>query len=255
MLVAWSEGQSILFFFLLQYSLYLFAQIPQIEEFSFHLLSTPILILVLSLPATLSEIGILAAAVGGACGVILILLCIFVAVRFYRKKHMENDIEMHSREQEWRDPTVWWGLESRSSSAPLLLRTGVELIGYLGPLCWRTQRNIEGEKASLSSMFASPLWAFQILLLSIYFSITHIMYHPFHSPRLLHCYMFYQKLPVIIITNLTQSFFFNYLVWDVNMEGISNKMLFFNFPLQFTAPVLTAPIRLSFPLLIFSFII
>lgn len=153
--------------------------------------------------ASFSEISILAAAVGGACGVILILLCIVLAVRFYRNKHMENDIEMHTREQEWRDPTVWWGLGSRSSSAPLLLGTGVELIGYLGPLCWRTQRNVEGEKASLSSMFAPPVWAFQILLLSIYFSIRPIMYRPFHSPRILHLYMFYQKLPVIKITNLT----------------------------------------------------
>lgn len=54
-----------------------------------------------------SEIGILAAAVGGACGVILLLLIIFVTVRYYRRRHMENDIEMHSREQEWKDPTVW----------------------------------------------------------------------------------------------------------------------------------------------------
>lgn len=57
--------------------------------------------------ASLSEIGVLAAAVGGACGIILILLGIFVAVRFYRRKRMENDIELQSREQEWKDPTVW----------------------------------------------------------------------------------------------------------------------------------------------------
>ncbi|XP_044227547.1 myelin protein zero-like protein 2b [Thunnus albacares] len=56
---------------------------------------------------SISEIGILAAAVGGACGVILLLLIIFVVVRFYRKRGMEDDIEMHSREQEWKDPTVW----------------------------------------------------------------------------------------------------------------------------------------------------
>nr|XP_029132496.1 myelin protein zero-like protein 2 [Labrus bergylta] len=56
---------------------------------------------------SLSEIGILAAAVGGACGVILILLGIFVAVRFCKKKHMENDIEMHTEESKRKDPTVW----------------------------------------------------------------------------------------------------------------------------------------------------
>lgn len=57
--------------------------------------------------ASLSEISLLAAAVGGACAVILVLLGIFVAVRFYRRKHMANDTEMSVREQEWKDPTVW----------------------------------------------------------------------------------------------------------------------------------------------------
>lgn len=55
----------------------------------------------------LSEIGILAAAVGGACAVILILLGIFVAVRFCRRKRMEANPEIHPPEQEWKDPTVW----------------------------------------------------------------------------------------------------------------------------------------------------
>nr|XP_020454536.1 myelin protein zero-like protein 2 [Monopterus albus] len=44
---------------------------------------------------SLSEIGILAATVGGACGVVLILLAIFVAVRVCKRKRMENSIEMH----------------------------------------------------------------------------------------------------------------------------------------------------------------
>ncbi|GAA6235964.1 myelin protein zero-like protein 2 [Lates japonicus] len=57
--------------------------------------------------ASFSEIGILAIAVGGACGVILVLLGIFVAVRFWRKRHMENDVEMQSAEHKWKDPTVW----------------------------------------------------------------------------------------------------------------------------------------------------
>ncbi|XP_040007491.1 myelin protein zero-like protein 2b isoform X2 [Xiphias gladius] len=54
-----------------------------------------------------SEISILALAVGGACGVILIILVIMVAVKFYRRRHMENDIELHQRDHEWKDPTVW----------------------------------------------------------------------------------------------------------------------------------------------------
>ncbi|KAE8287866.1 Myelin protein zero-like protein 2 Epithelial V-like antigen 1 Precursor [Larimichthys crocea] len=55
---------------------------------------------------SLSEIGILAAAVGGACAIILVLLCIFVAVRYYRKKQKENDFEANYRAEEWKDPTV-----------------------------------------------------------------------------------------------------------------------------------------------------
>lgn len=53
-----------------------------------------------------SEIGILAIAVGGACGVVLVLLGIFLAVRFYRKKFISGEFEMRPPE-EWKDPTVW----------------------------------------------------------------------------------------------------------------------------------------------------
>ncbi|TKS83488.1 Myelin protein zero-like protein 2 [Collichthys lucidus] len=58
---------------------------------------------------SLSEIGILAAAVGGTCAVILVLLCIFVGVRYYRKKQKqkENDFEANYRAEEWKEPTVW----------------------------------------------------------------------------------------------------------------------------------------------------
>ncbi|TNM85040.1 hypothetical protein fugu_009218 [Takifugu bimaculatus] len=56
---------------------------------------------------SLSEISILAAAVGGACGVILVLLGIFVVVRYCRRKHVDNDIELHSREPEWKDTGMW----------------------------------------------------------------------------------------------------------------------------------------------------
>ncbi|KAF1378745.1 hypothetical protein PFLUV_G00193700 [Perca fluviatilis] len=55
---------------------------------------------------SLSEISILAAAVGGSCAVILILLGIFVAVKFYRKKHKEPNTELQLRENVWKDPTV-----------------------------------------------------------------------------------------------------------------------------------------------------
>ncbi|XP_028451169.1 myelin protein zero-like protein 2b [Perca flavescens] len=55
---------------------------------------------------SLSEISILAAAVGGSCAVILILLGIFVAVKFYRRKHMEPDTELQLRENVWKDPAV-----------------------------------------------------------------------------------------------------------------------------------------------------
>lgn len=56
---------------------------------------------------SLSEISILAIAVGGAIVAILVVLGIFVAVKFCRKQPMDSDVEMHSREQEWKDRTVW----------------------------------------------------------------------------------------------------------------------------------------------------
>lgn len=56
----------------------------------------------------LSEIGILAAAVGGACAVILLLLGIFLLVKHYRNRRREHvDVELPTREREWKDPTVW----------------------------------------------------------------------------------------------------------------------------------------------------
>lgn len=57
--------------------------------------------------ATFSEIAFLGMIVGIACAVILVCLGIFVVVRHHRRKRMENDIELHSREHEWKDPTVW----------------------------------------------------------------------------------------------------------------------------------------------------
>lgn len=54
---------------------------------------------------SLSEISFLAIVVGGACGIILLILTIFVAVKFYKKRRRENDIELH--EHDFKDPTVW----------------------------------------------------------------------------------------------------------------------------------------------------
>ncbi|XP_061595921.1 myelin protein zero-like protein 2 [Cololabis saira] len=54
----------------------------------------------------LSEIAILAAAVGGACGAILIILGFIVAVRYFRKRKMDTDIEMRPEEYEKADPTL-----------------------------------------------------------------------------------------------------------------------------------------------------
>lgn len=65
------------------------------------------LLLVVFPSVTMSEIAILALAVGVSCGAILILLCIVVGVRFCRKKRSENDIELSPRDHEWKDPTVW----------------------------------------------------------------------------------------------------------------------------------------------------
>ncbi|KAI3373552.1 hypothetical protein L3Q82_022149, partial [Scortum barcoo] len=56
--------------------------------------------------ASISEIGLLAAAVGGACGAILIILGIFVAVRFYRRRHSGNNEEVQKQEHEWNNQTV-----------------------------------------------------------------------------------------------------------------------------------------------------
>lgn len=55
---------------------------------------------------TLSEISVLVAVVGGSCAVILVFLGIFIAVKMYRKRNKEKDIEM--RVEEYRkDPAVW----------------------------------------------------------------------------------------------------------------------------------------------------
>lgn len=59
---------------------------------------------------SLSEISFLAIIVGGACGVILLILTIIMAVKLYKKKRREDDFELH--EHDFKDPTVWWGPEN-----------------------------------------------------------------------------------------------------------------------------------------------
>lgn len=59
------------------------------------------------LPASFSEIAILAAAGGAACALILVLLGIAVAVKYYKRKGRSPDIEMHPPEDMWKDSTVW----------------------------------------------------------------------------------------------------------------------------------------------------
>lgn len=56
---------------------------------------------------SLSDLGILAAAIGGACGAILIILGLVVAVRLYRKRQKEDDIELPPHEYTKTDPTLW----------------------------------------------------------------------------------------------------------------------------------------------------
>uniref|UniRef100_A0A3B3ZEK4 Ig-like domain-containing protein n=1 Tax=Periophthalmus magnuspinnatus TaxID=409849 RepID=A0A3B3ZEK4_9GOBI len=56
---------------------------------------------------SLSEISMLALAVGGGIVFILIVLSIVVTVKLCRKKRMDRDIEMHVPEDQWKDPTVW----------------------------------------------------------------------------------------------------------------------------------------------------
>ncbi|XP_034034588.1 myelin protein zero-like protein 2b [Thalassophryne amazonica] len=55
---------------------------------------------------SLSEISILAIAVGSACVAILIILAVIVVVRRMRKRCVPAEFDMHPQEWEWKDPTV-----------------------------------------------------------------------------------------------------------------------------------------------------
>lgn len=65
--------------------------------------NTDSLSLSLSLSVTLSEIGILAAAVGGAILLVLVVLTIVFAVRCYRGRHGDAGIEL----QDSKRASVW----------------------------------------------------------------------------------------------------------------------------------------------------
>nr|XP_057943688.1 myelin protein zero-like protein 2 [Doryrhamphus excisus]XP_057943689.1 myelin protein zero-like protein 2 [Doryrhamphus excisus] len=56
--------------------------------------------------ASLSESTILLIAIAGSCALILLILGIFVALKYKRKKRRGEDTEMHTREPERKDPTV-----------------------------------------------------------------------------------------------------------------------------------------------------
>lgn len=82
-------------------------------------------------PASVSEIQILAASVGGAIGVIIVLLIIFVLVRKKLKRSHEPEVEL--REREWKDPTVWWEKLHSWAGTPC---TRLGVLDWRCPGCW-----------------------------------------------------------------------------------------------------------------------
>lgn len=56
---------------------------------------------------SMSEISMLAIAVGAGIGLILVILGIVLSVKLCRKRGMDRDIEMHVPEEQWKDPTAW----------------------------------------------------------------------------------------------------------------------------------------------------
>ncbi|KAI4877027.1 hypothetical protein NFI96_028131 [Prochilodus magdalenae] len=53
----------------------------------------------------LSEMGILAAAVGGAIFLVLVILSVFLTVRHCRRKQEDTGVELDK--SEWKQPSVW----------------------------------------------------------------------------------------------------------------------------------------------------
>ncbi|CAL9685726.1 unnamed protein product [Knipowitschia caucasica] len=56
---------------------------------------------------SLSEISMLAMAVGAGILLILVILVVVVSVKLCRKRQIDRDTEMHVPEEQWKDPTVW----------------------------------------------------------------------------------------------------------------------------------------------------
>lgn len=56
---------------------------------------------------SLSQFSVLGIAVGGGIGLILIILSIVGVVKYFRRRRMDRDIEMHVPKDQWKDPTVW----------------------------------------------------------------------------------------------------------------------------------------------------
>ena len=60
-----------------------------------------------STPANVSEARILLIAVGGAIGVALLILSVFVALRFFRRKRADADFELQPGDEHWKDDPEW----------------------------------------------------------------------------------------------------------------------------------------------------
>lgn len=55
----------------------------------------------------MSEVRILLIAVGGAIGLVLLILSVFVAVRFFRGKRADTDFELQPGDENWKDSMEW----------------------------------------------------------------------------------------------------------------------------------------------------
>lgn len=186
-------------------------------------------------PVSLSEISILAAAVGGACGVILVLLGIFMVVRYCRRKHVENDIELHSQEQGWKDTGMWWGPEMKlvSSSSSW---AGVESDWLLGSNRMEKERKGGGRPGSTSFhsclllqrklSFISVItlvlhnsgWGLEVLftLFIWFYSDSH------HNHEVLNC-----RIGVVNMEGSLKSSFFS--PFNIQFTAVANGNSFFRF--------------------------
>ncbi|KAG9331757.1 hypothetical protein JZ751_017250, partial [Albula glossodonta] len=75
--------------------------------------------------ASFSEIAILATAIGGAIGLVLIILAIFISVKFCRQRSLERELEMSS--WDGKDTTVWREEENDSADDVISEASGRDL--------------------------------------------------------------------------------------------------------------------------------